>query len=272
MFNRIKKKLYTKLNIDLLRLQIENYHSYNNKIKEGNSEFLYNKFKSIAEYKANKNFFKFKYFDKEDNSKFKYNGLFNFKPFDSVIEGSAQQLNLSYLFSSNAIIAELLRTEILNNKNIDFKLNIKADKILNLNNFRNIKLNFKIEEGLIDFDNTFFSWKNYANFELSENLVYVRNGELILDGRVKINIVNQKEIYKFLLTPKNLRKKFNHIDLNFNYNFENKIIRLKDIRIDDKYNQNVNKIVDNISLKQDKLKNKIYLKNLLNEAIKSYAG
>ena len=62
------------------------------------------------------------------------------------------------------------------------------------------------------------------------------------------------------------------VDLNFTYNFDQKIAELKDIKVDNKINQNVNKILNNIILKKDDLQNKIYFKNLLNEAIKSYAG
>ena len=50
------------------------------------------------------------------------------------------------------------------------------------------------------------------------------------------------------------------------------IISAQDIRIDNKINQKVNKILSNVILKKDDLQNKIYFKNLLNEAIKSYAG
>ena len=70
----------------------------------------------------------------------------------------------------------------------------------------------------------------------------------------------------------NYRNKIQKIDLNFTYNFDQKVAELKDIKIDDKFNQNVNKILNNVILKKDDLQNKIYFKNLLNEAIKSYAG
>ena len=39
-----------------------------------------------------------------------------------------------------------------------------------------------------------------------------------------------------------------------------------------KINQNVNRILNNVILKKDDLQNKIYFKNLLNDALKSYAG
>ena len=140
------------------------------------------------------------------------------------------------------------------------------------NNFKNINLNSKIQEGLIDTDKTKFEWRDIADFELLESLIFVRNGELVLDGKLKINVKDYKELYKFLLTPKNYRNKIDQIDLNFTYNFDQKIAALKDIKIDNKINQNINKILSNVILKKDDLQNKIYFKNLLNEAIKSYAG
>ena len=55
---------------------------------------------------------------------------------------------------------------------------------------------------MIDVDNTTLKWKNFADFELSNSLIFVKNGELVLDGKLQININNHNEIYKYLLTPK----------------------------------------------------------------------
>ena len=216
--------------------------------------------------------FDFLIFDKIDQPDVTYKGKFNFKPFFANLEGSLDEINLNYLFGNNAIVAQLLKTEIFNNKNIDFKLNINANSIYKNSNFKNIKLHSKIQEGLIDTDKTKFEWRNFVDFELLESLIFVRNGELVLDGKLKIDIKDYNEVYKFLLTPKNYRNKIDQIDLSFTYNFDQKIASLKDIKIDNKIIQNINKILSNIIIKKDDLQNKIYFKNLLNEAIKSYAG
>ena len=76
----------------------------------------------------------------------------------------------------------------------------------------------------------------------------------------------------YFLFSKHYSWKVNQIDFNFTYNFDQKIAELKDIKIDNKINDNVNKILSNVILKKDDLQNKIYFKNLLNQAIKSYAG
>ncbi len=271
-FSEDNKKNLSKINLDLMKLNIENELIFENNKKIGKSKLNLNKIKRLVDYKIEKNLFDFHIFDKIDQPDVTYKGKFNFKPFYANLEGNSDQINLNYLFGSNAILAQLLKTEILNNKNIDFKLNINAESVYKNSNFKNVSLNLKIQEGLIDTDKTKFQWKDIADFELLESLIFVRNGELVLDGKLKIKVRDYNNLYKFLLTPKNYRNQVNQIDLNFTYSFDQKIAELKDIKIDNKINDNVNKILSNIILKKDDLQNKIYFKNLLNQAIKSYAG
>jgi hypothetical protein len=186
--------------------------------------------------------------------------------------GSATAVDFSHLFSDNAIIKQLLKTEILNNNNIDFKLNISANKIKNFDSFTNIFFKSKIQEGLIDLDQTKFSWKNHANFSLTDSLIYIKNGKLVLDANSEIKLINLNEIYKFLITPKNLRKKITKMNVNFTYLFDEKTLNINDIKVDGIADKNLLNNLNEINLKENSLQNKILFKNLLNKAIKSYAG
>ncbi len=271
-FNNNKSKIYSQINLDLMNLKIQNILNVDKEKKDGKSELIFNNLKRIAEYQFEKNNFNIKIFDRIDEPNVNYYGKFNFKPFYASFEGDLDEINLNHLLGSRAIIAQLLKTEIFNNKNINFQLNIKADKIYKNFNFKNIHLNSKIQDGLIDLDRTKFEWRNFSNFELLESLIFVKNGELILDGKLKIKVNDYNDIYKFLLTPKKYRNRIDQIDLNFTYNFDQKVAQLKDIRIDNEINHNVNKILNNVILKKDNFQNKIYFKNLLNEAFKSYDG
>ena len=271
-YSKDKNKIFSTINLNLMKLKIENELNLVDEIKFGKSEFIFKKSKRMFEYELEKNSFNFHIFDKIDQPEINYKGNLNFKPFYAYLDGQSDEINLNYIFGSNAIIAQLLKTEIFNNKNIDLKLNINANSVYNNSNFRNINLNSKIQEGLIDVDNTKFKWRDIAEFQILESLIYVKNGELVLDGKLKININNFNKLYKFLLTPKNYRNQIKRVDFNFTYNFDQKIAELKDIKVDDKINNKINKILNNVILKRDDLQNKIYFKNLLNEAIKSYAG
>ncbi len=273
VFNdKIKKKIFSKLNLDFIKLQIQNEIAYENDIKKGIMQILFNRSKSTLTYETNKKFFNFNYVDKLDGYKYIYEGNFNLNPFYASINGKTEKLNILYFVHPKSVIIQLLKTEIFNNKNIDFELNINSSQIENNSNFINLKLNSKIKEGLIDFDNTRFAWKNYANFKLTDSLIYVKNGELIIDSRLEIKLKDLNKIYKFLLTPKKYRKDLKIINLNMSYNFDQKTININDIRVDNKFNQNINKIIGDLNLKDDNLQNRIYLKKILNEAIKSYSG
>ena len=132
--------------------------------------------------------------------------------------------------------------------------------------------NFKIEEGLIDLDNTKFSWASYANFELSQSLVYLNDDNLILDGKIIIDIINYNKIYKFFQTPRNKRVEIKKIEFNFNYNFDHQIVNFNDIKINNQNNQKVSNIINNFIFNKNKLQNKINFKNLMNQAIDGYDG
>ena len=267
-----QKKMFTNLNINFLKLKIENELNYSQNITLGKAELIFEKSKSLITYKSNSKFVDFTFFDKLENPNFLYNGNLNFRPFYSTITGTAQKLNTSYFLNSNNLILQLIKTELFNNKNLDFKLNIFGKNILNNPNFININLYSRIQEGLIDIDDTNFKWKTFADFKLSDSLIFVDNGELVIDAKLQIYISDYNEIYKVLLTPKKYRKKFDKIDLNFQYNFDQKIMQLSDIKIDKKYNQKINAKMSKIILKDTNMQNRIYFKNILNEAIKNYDG
>ncbi len=273
IFNDKKQnKFISKLKLNSLKLQLESEYNYKNEVKTGKIDLISNKSKSIINYKLNKKFLEFDYFDKFENPKFLYKGIFNLNPFYSIYKGKTEHLNVSKILDSNSLIVQLFKTEILNSKNLDFKLNILADNIKDNIFFKKLNLNSKIEDGLIDFDNTKFEWNNSTNFKIDNSLIYLKDSELIFDGNLKIIIQDYNEIYKFLLTPKKYRKKIKNIETNFSYNVDQKTMKLTDIRIDDQYNKDVNQILRDIIFKDTNLKNKIYFKNLLNEVIKYYSG
>jgi hypothetical protein len=270
--DKTEKKILSKLNLDFLKLNIINEVLYENDIIQGTANLIINQNKSNAAYKLKKNSFNFKLVDKFNKENFSYKSNINFKPFYASLYGTIKKIDLSFLFYTSRLIPQLLKTEILNNTNLNFHSKITGNKIKNYENFKNIFLSSKIQEGLIDFDNTKFSWKDYASFKISNSLLHVKKSELFLDGKLDIEIKNSQEIYKKLLTPKNHRTRIKKIELNFNYNFDQKILDLNDIKIDNKLSNSVNSTVKSLMFKNYKIQNKIYLKKIFNKAIKAYVG
>ena len=270
--DKIKNKIFSKIRLNFLKLQIENEINYGVGKKNGLINLLYNKNKSEVHYKWNKNFFNFNFTDKLIDPNFNYEGEINFNPFYGIFKGNTNKIDLSDFFNSDSLIVQILKTEILNNKNLNIDLSIDAKKIANHINFTNAILNFKIQEGLIDIDKTKFRWKKYADFIFSDSLIYVNKSELILDGKLSVNIKNYDEIYKYLQISKSLRTKLDKLEFNFIYNFDQHILNFNDVKINDQSNKNINDVLKKIVLKKNKLQNKIYLKNLINDVLTAYDG
>ena len=61
-------------------------------------------------------------------------------------------------------------------------------------------------------------------------------------------------------------------NINFTYLFDENVMNINDIKVDDTFNKNLNNNFKQIILKSNKLQNRIYFKKLLNDAIKNYSG
>ncbi len=267
-----KKKIISKFNFDFLKLQIQNELNYERIFKNGLLKFDYNKNKSEISYEIKKNFLNFVFLDKSQNKNFQYKGKINFIPFFSEISGDTKRINIKNFFNSETFLVQLLKTKLLNNENLNINTSIKAEQILPYKDLNNLVLNFKIEDGLVDINKSKFSWLDYVDFQISDSLLYVKDNNLVLDGNFLVNVYDVNEIYKFFQTPRNYRKEIKEIKFNFVYNFDQKISNLNYIEIDGNNNQQVNQILNQITLKDTALQNRVYFKNLINKAIKFYAG
>jgi len=269
---RLTKNLFSKVNLNFLKLQLINELDYSDDLKKGLINFIYNKKKSEVSYEFDAEAFNFYFLDKSIKPNFAYKGKINFNPFYSLINGNIDEINLSTFFQSNSIFFELLKTEILNNKNLNFDLKIKGKKYFKIDNINDFNLDFKIQEGLIDIDNTNFKWINHAVFEVLNSLIYVKENQLILDCKIIIDIKNHNEIYKFLQIPKNSRPVLNRLEIDINYNFDEQTLNFKTVKIDNQINKRVNEVLLKKLLKREEILNKVYFKSTLKKAIIAYAG
>lgn len=267
-----KKKLFSSLNFRLLNLQIENELDYNSNLKKGSTRFNLDKKKIISEYQLINNKFLFLIFDRLKDSNFSYKGEVNIKPFFSSLTGETKKINPFFFLNNDSLFLQLLKTEILNSQNLNFNLNITANEVKNFQNFNKFILRSKIEDGFIDIDNSSLTWRNYVDFAVVDSLIYVEDSELILSGKLNLKIKDNKQVYKFLLTPKNYRLEIKNIKTNFIYNFDQKTMSLYNIKVDEETNSKIDKALNTLIFKNNKLQNKIYIKNQLNKAIKIYAG
>ena len=98
---------------------------------------------------------------------------------------------------------------------LNFELNIHGNKIKDFSDFADIKLNLKIREGLIDIDETNFQWKDFADFKITDSLIFVKEGnetfitEIIDVFETEIVIsIKDKSVHSIVLKDKEQVTKF----------------------------------------------------------------
>ena len=269
----VNKKITSVLNSSSLDLKIDNSldYKYPNK-KEGLINIFHNKKKSNAVYNYGKDLFEFNFSERSVSPNFSYKGSINLKPFFSESSGLFEKVNLKKFLNPNSILIQFLKTEILNNKNLNMNTSLNIKRVDTLPNLNNLILKLKIREGLIDINQTSINWLEIADIKISDSLILMNDSNLVLDGLVTIQINDFQEFYKSFQTPRNYRKEIKKIEFNLSYNFDQFTADLDDIRIDGVIDPNINKILKQLILKNNKLQNRIYIKNLINQAMKFYAG
>ncbi|MDB9827216.1 hypothetical protein OAC14_02650 [Candidatus Pelagibacter sp.] len=205
------------------------------------------------------------------NSKINYNGQLAINPFDLNLKVNLADYRISNLFKSNSIINEFIKSGLLFNENISVNtlVNIKSAKKSKI--FNEAKIELKILNGKISFDNSLFINNKIGLIEISNSDLFLENDKLILAANLSIDIKNTDRLYSFLNTKKKLRKNIKNIKLNIIYDFLDNEIVFKNIKIDDnEVSDQFLNIVEGFN--DNNSNNLIKSRKLLNELINLYAG
>ena len=250
-----------------LVLKIENETDYKKKNDTGNLKISFKNKNSIFKYQINQNTLDIT--SKDNNRIFK--GLIEFKPFYLVSNFKYQTFRIKDLLE-NPFFMEILRSQILNNKNLNAKINFDVKDVYDFDRFSDLSLKLKIEEGNYNFSNSNIIWKENVNVRFSDSFLNFNKEKINLNGRTSFDVKNQDEFYKFFQIKKDLRKDIKKIELDFNYDFNDEKITFDNLRIDDRSNKKIEEIVSNFNSKSKKFFNKVTFKNFVNDILLAYFG
>ena len=90
------------------------------------------------------------------------------------------KINSKDFLNPNSILLQFLKTEILNNKNLNMSTSLNAKQIDKFEDLVDFILKVKISEGLIDINETSISWLDTVDFKISDSLIYMKNNNLFL--------------------------------------------------------------------------------------------
>ncbi len=265
--NEYKKELVINFNAKKIRLEIENNINYSEKIKEGLIDLSFINKKKTLNYQIKKNALNF---SSEDEKTLK--GFLDFKPFYLKADLNYDGISTKNLFKDDSLLVELIKSEILNNENLNVNINLSVNDITNIDELNDLYLLINFEQGDITFSKSKILWKDDLEIILNHGLITYDNNEISLLGKLIVNASNIDDFYKSFQIKKDDRKKISHLELDFVYNFNNNKITFDNVKIDKKSNDELDDFINQHNSNDVRFNNKINFKNFVNNFFSSYAG
>jgi len=264
-------KLNETLNFELvskkLVLKIENKTDYKMEDDTGSLKISFKNKSNIFNYQINKN--TIDVFLNDSNKTFKV--LLEFKPFYLISKINYETFRIKDLIN-NPFFSEILKSQILNNKNLNALINFDVKNVYDFNRFSDLSLKLRIEEGNYNFSDSNIIWKKNVDVRfLNTSLIFDRE-KINFNGRTLFDVKNKKQFYKFFQIKKELRKNIDKIELDFNYDLNENKITFDNLKIDNQSNKKIEKLVSNFNTNNKKFFNKITFKNFVNDILIAYFG
>jgi len=261
------KKLITNFNFKKIRLNIENQINYRDKNKSGSINIdIINKGTKFN-YKFDKK--SLVYSSEEPNF---YEGKIEFKPFYFFGNFNYDNLSIKNVLNNKFIIMEFLRSEILNNQNLNLDFNLNIQNILDIDYLNNLLLKIGVVEGYINLSKSSVMWNDDLTIRLEESYLDINENNISLIGKLTLEFHEIKNFYKFYQIKKNKRKEIKSIEIDFLYNLSENNFNFDNPKVNNKINMRLEKLIENFNKKENRFFNKITFKNFINEFLKAYAG
>jgi len=205
------------------------------------------------------------------NSKIDYNGQLAINPFDLNLKINLYNYKISNFFEPKSIIKEFIKSGLLFNENISIHTLVNIESTKKDEIFNEVKLELRVLNGKINFDNTIFINNDIGLIEVSNSDLFLENNKLILTSNLSIDIKNTDRLFSFLNTSKKSRRNIKDIRLNISYDFLSNEIEFKNIKIND--NEVGDQFLNVVEGFNDNNSNNLTKsRRLLNELIGLYEG
>lgn len=267
--DKFNKKVLANFNSKKIRLNLENETDYENDIKKGLLDVLFINKSTSLNYQIDNASIKFL---SENNNKNSYKGAIDFKPFYFFADFNYEGLSAKNLFTEDSILIDIINSEILNNKNLSANINLNVKDITNVKELNNLKLKIFIEEGEIDFSESFIMWKEDLKIVFNESLITLDDDGINLIGTVKLNFNDIDNFYSSFQINKLNRKDIKQIQIDFVYNLNSKSLRFDNPKVNDKQNSEIDEFLNIFNSGEDRVFNKITFKNFINNFFRAYSG
>ena len=270
----INKTLNTNFTAKKLKLNLKNYLNINEDSQSGYTELSILNTKLSHEYKLKNNTLIFQSQNSSlSNNLIQYGAKINLNPFDFFLNIDLKKISVKNFLNKESLILQLIKSDKFLNKNLNLSINLNSSIIQDYKNLKDLKINFKIDDGKINLNGSQLEIDKIGLINLKKSIVSLNESELILKGELHFQVINSSEFFRFIQLPKDYVKKMNHVIIGFNYDFLSEKLRLTNFIIDDlKPSIGIQNTLENFNLQENSPSNVIYFRNLLNKIFSNYEG
>ena len=256
------KKIISKIDFRSLKLKIISDMYFDENELKGKFDFnILKKNKKVDYIFKNKELI----FNSEDN---KITGLINIKPFFLSSNLNLRKIEIRKFFKNDSVIINLIKSEILNNKNLNGKINISADNLNDLKHVDAINFDIQFEEGLILVNNLNFIFKNSVIVNLDEVNLIVEENKLKFFGDITLDFKDIEKFYSHFQVRTYYRKNIDKINSSFVFNLDDGTLELNELKISEIDEKILKKYLNDFNSQKNNILNKVIFRNTIKDFFK----
>ena len=259
-----EKSFLTNVRSYPLRLNIKNYSKYDNKDLVGQLNLIVINQSRKIDYNFKNNNLNFNTNDSE------ITGEINIKPFFLSSSLNLSQVDLKKLFADNSILLNVLKSEILNNKSLNAKINVNIDKLSGTNFLDNIKFTVLLEEGEIFIKDLRGTFKNSVIININDTQLIVDNNKLKFAGYMSLDFIDVNNFYAHYQINRNYRRNIKKINSGFLLHLDDRFIEIDNLKVNGNINQNLEEFLNKFNSKKDNIFNRIVVRNSIKNFLKNF--
>ena len=201
------------------------------------------------------------------DNQFLYKGNLKFSPFTSNIEINLRNIDLNNFLNNQSLFIDLLKSNILANKNLNFYFKINSKNVSDHRKLKNLELNINYENEKLNFNQSNLLFEEIVLVRLLNSEFKNFKNKLYFVGEFDFKIEDYSKLYKFFQTKKEYRKKIDTINLVVKYDFLRNNLDIMRIKIDGKSNDSLQNILEEFNQEKKTLRKRIDLRNLFNSIV-----
>ena len=194
----------------------------------------------------------------------------NVKPFFLSTDLQFNQVDFKNLLKNNSIFLNILKSELLNNKNLNGKLNFIIKNVKGLNSINEIKFTVNLEEGNIYIDNLITSFEKSVLINIDDVQLIIENNKLKFAGYISLDFLDISDFYVHYQINRIYRRNIKKISFGFLFNLDDRFVEIDNLKVNGNTNQNLEKFLSEFNSRKDNILNKIIFRNSVKNFLKNF--